>query len=83
MRFPVGWHVIDGNRVVYYPWQELPDPTGGDQHHRFGCVTILEYAGDGQFSYQEDIYNPAEAEKVFVGWLQAGGTLPAGSDLLG
>ena len=24
MRFPVEWHVIEGNRVVYYPWQVMP-----------------------------------------------------------
>jgi len=76
MSFPVEWVVIEGDRVVYYPWQVLPDPTGGDEVYRFGCVTILEYAGDGQFSYQEDVYNPSEGEAVFGRWLAAGGTLP-------
>lgn len=76
MYFPVEWVVIDGNRVVYYPAQCLPDPAGGDEVYRFGCVTILEYAGDGQFSYQEDIYNPQEGEAVFARWIAAGGTLP-------
>ena len=75
MRFPVGWHVIDGTRVVYYPWQVLPDPQGGDAQYRFGCVTILEYAGDGLWSYQEDIYNPKEGEAVVQRWLAAGGKL--------
>ena len=76
MFFPVLWHVIDGNRVVYYPDQRMPDPAGGDEVYRFGCVTILEYAGDGQFSYQEDIYNPAEGEAMFARWVAAGGALP-------
>ena len=76
MHFPVEWVVIDGTRVVYYPWQVLPDPTGGDTVYRFGCVTILEYGGDGQFSYQEDVYNPAEGEQVFGAWIAAGGVLP-------
>lgn len=75
MTFPVEWVVFDGRRVVYYPWQVLPHPTGGEDL-RFGCVTILEYAGDGQFSYQEDLYNPAEGEKVFGEWIAAGGVLP-------
>ena len=73
MVFPVGWHSIDGNRVVYYPWQVMPDPQGGDAVYRFGCVTILEYAGDGLFSSQEDLYNPREAEQVMKAWLKAGG----------
>ncbi len=76
MTFPVEWVVVDGNRVVYYPWQVLPHPTGEGEDFRFGCVTILEYAGDGQFSYQEDVYNPAEGEKVFGEWIAAGGVLP-------
>ncbi len=73
MTFPVEWHVIEGNRVVYYPWQVMPDPAGGDADYRFGCVTILEYAGDGLFSYQEDLYNPSEAQAVMKRWLDAGG----------
>jgi hypothetical protein len=38
------------DRVVYYPWQVMPDPKGGSEVYRFGCVTILEYAGGGLFS---------------------------------
>ncbi|MCH7789621.1 MAG: nuclear transport factor 2 family protein [Acidobacteria bacterium] len=83
MSFPVEWSVIDGDRVVFYPWQVLPDPTGGGREFRFGCVTILTYAGEGLWSYQEDVYNPAEGERVITEWLEAGGSLPAGSGLLG
>jgi len=75
MLFPVEWHVIEGGRVVFYPWQVFPDPTGGDAVYRFGCVTILEYAGDGLWSYQEDLYNPREGEEVVKRWLAAGGQL--------
>lgn len=76
MLFPVEWHVIEGNRVVYYPWQVFPDPKGGDAVYRFGCITILEYAGNGLWSYQEDLYNPREGEEVVRSWLAAGGKLP-------
>jgi len=75
MEFPVGWHVIEGSRVVYYPWQVMPDPKGRGDDYRFGCVTILEYAGDGLFSYQEDLYNPIEAQAVMKRWIAAGGKL--------
>ena len=75
MEFPVEWHVIEGHRVVYYPWQVFPDPHGGDAVYRFGCVTILEYAGEGLWSYQEDLYNPKEGEKVVQRWLADGGKL--------
>ena len=73
MVFPVEWHMIEGNRVVYYPWQVMPDPKGGDAVYRFGCITILEYAGNGLWSYQEDLYNPKEADKVMKEWMAAGG----------
>jgi hypothetical protein len=77
MTFPVAWHVIESNRVVYYPWQVMPDPKGGHEVYRFGCVTILEYAGEGLFSHQEDLYNPREAEEVMRRWVAAGGKLAA------
>jgi hypothetical protein len=83
MLFPVEWHLIEGNRVVYYPWQVFPDPKGGDEVYRFGCVTILEYAGDGLFSYQEDIYNPREGEAVIKRWVADGGKFAVPPDALG
>ena len=64
---------IGGARVVFYPWQVFPDPRGGDADYRFGCVTVLEYAGDGLWSFQEDLYNPREAEEVMKRWVAAGG----------
>ena len=83
MRFPVEWHVIEGDRVVFYPWQVFPDPQGGDASYRFGCVTILEYAGEGLWSYQEDLYNPREGEQVIKRWLADGGKLAASPEALG
>ena len=77
MFFPVDWYVIEGNRVVAYIWQQMPDPKGGDTVYRFGNITVLEYAGDGLWSFQEDIYNPREAEKVIQRWIEAGGELAA------
>ena len=75
MEFPVAWHVIQEQRVVFYPWQVFPDPRGGDDVYRFGCVTILEYGGDGVWALQEDLYNPSEAQEVIRRWIAAGGKL--------
>ena len=75
MVFPVEWHVIEGNRVVFYPWQVFPDPAGGDESYRFGCVTIIDYVGNGLWSRQEDVYNPNEANEVVKRWIAAGGKL--------
>ena len=75
MLFPIEWHVIEGDRVVYYPWQVFPDPKGGEEIYSFGCVTILDYAGNGLWSYQEDLYNPREGQEVIQRWIAAGGKL--------
>ena len=83
MRFPVEWYVIKGNRVVYFPWQVFPDPAGGGAEYRFACITVLEYAGNGQFSRQEDVYNPTEGEAVVMRWLADGGQLAADPAALG
>ncbi|MDP9101068.1 MAG: nuclear transport factor 2 family protein [Actinomycetota bacterium] len=50
------WYMIKGSRVVlnmrnrYYH----PDPAG--THMDFPGLTVLEYAGDGLFGYQEDYW---------------------------
>ena len=76
MEFPVAWHAVDGNRVVSLIPNVLPDPAGGDAYYAFDVFTILHYAGDGKWSYEEDVYNPREAEAVVGRWVAAGGVVP-------
>ena len=78
MEFPVEWHMIDGNRVVMRCQNRLPDPAGGTALYQFPTLVVLHYAGDGQWSYEEDVYNPAEAPAVVGSWVEAGGQLPEG-----
>lgn len=63
MVFPVLWHLIDNDLVFMYCPNRFPAPDGGDPF-QFICGTILCYAGDGLWCYEEDIYNVAEAERV-------------------
>ena len=73
MSFPHDWHVIDGNRVIMYCWnifEPLPGMTG---EYKFAVVTILHYAGDGQWSYEEDVYNAKEAEVALTRFLEDAG----------
>lgn len=77
MTFPVDHHLIDGNRVIAQIPNVLPDPAGGDTDFRFDVHVILHYAGDGLWSYEEDVYNPNEAQQVIGAWLAAGGTIPS------
>ena len=73
--YPMDWLTIDGNRVIF-KWRtvlsNIDERPGG---YEFAGITILEYAGSGKFSFQEDIYNMKECEKVIGEWSGAGGTL--------
>lgn len=76
MEFPVATYSIEGNRVCALIPNELPDPKGGDATYGFDVFVVLHYAGNGQWSYEEDVYNPREAEDVIRRWVAAGGSLP-------
>ena len=67
--FPIGWSVIDEERgwVVCQVWNRMADPGDGSVHQAYN-VTILKYAGDGRWSYEEDVYNPAHFASMIRGW---------------
>jgi predicted SnoaL-like aldol condensation-catalyzing enzyme len=67
------WVAIEDDHICFYIWNNLPDPTGGTERYGFPNTTMLRYAGHGKFDWEADFYNPADAEKVFVAWLTAGG----------
>ena len=58
MEFPPSYALIDGNRVSTLIPNILPAPEGDDGYYGFDVNTILHYAGDGRWSYEEDAYNP-------------------------
>ena len=70
MSFPVEWHVIDGDRVIMYCWNVFDPLPGMTGEYRFAVVTILGYAGHGQWSFEEDVYNEKEAEAVLARFLE-------------
>jgi predicted SnoaL-like aldol condensation-catalyzing enzyme len=69
----IEWSIIDGDRIGFYIWNNLPDPSGTGKRYAFPNTTFLQYGGDGKFSFEADYYNPADAERVFAEWLQDGG----------
>ena len=71
--FWLEWYLIDGNYVSMYLWNNWADPAGKGQRFGFPNTTLLEYAGNGQFKWEADFYNPDDAERVFRSWLDAGG----------
>ncbi|MGH9029068.1 MAG: nuclear transport factor 2 family protein [Acidimicrobiales bacterium] len=76
--FPIGWYVVDEDRgwVVCQVWNRMADPGDGSIHQAYN-VTLLKYAGDGLWSYEEDIYNPARFASMIQAWQERQTTLQA------
>lgn len=77
MVFPQDWIVFDeeAGAVVFQAQNIWPHPTD-PEHPGFGFPvwTRLVYAGDGLWSSEEDMYNPArDAGRVLKQWRDAGG----------
>ena len=72
--FPIAWHVVDEERgrIVCEVYNELTDP-GDGQPHGASNITILTYAGDGLWSSEEDVYNPATFLRATKKWCRVAG----------
>ena len=70
--FPIRWYVIDEERgwIICSVINRMVDPGDGSVHESDNW-TKLHYAGDGKFSYEEDVYNPNEFAAMVRGWLEA------------
>ena len=78
MRFPQTWVAIDEecDAIVFECRNTLDHPTESGKEFSFPNWTRVIYAGDGLFSYEEDIYNPnRDGPRVIREWLAAGGRL--------
>jgi hypothetical protein len=69
--FPIDWYIIDEDRgwIVCKVWNRMKDPGDGSLHQEYN-FTLLKYAGNGLFSYEEDIYNPSFFGKMIKGYLE-------------
>jgi uncharacterized protein (TIGR02246 family) len=67
--FPIGWYVVDEERgwIVCQVFNRMADPGDGSVHEADN-LTVLHYAGDGRWSYEEDVYNPADFGRMVAGW---------------
>ena len=70
--FPVEWYVIDEERgwIVAQIWNRMADPGDGSLHQSYN-FTLLKYAGNLQWSYEEDVYNPQHFQTMMRGWFAA------------
>jgi hypothetical protein len=69
--YPVEWCSIDPENdwVIFKNINTMRDPGDGSV---FGApvITALKYAGDGQWSYEEDAYNPMNFLLMIQGYTQ-------------
>jgi hypothetical protein len=68
--FPIEWYVIDESRgwVVCQVWNRMKDPGDGKVYQAYN-FTLLKYAGNNQWSYEEDIYNPLKFQEMMTEWM--------------
>lgn len=70
--FPISWYSIDTDRGwIFCEVMNRMDDLGDGKIHEEPNLTILHYAGNGLFSYEEDAYNPANMGTMISGWLAA------------
>jgi hypothetical protein len=69
--YPVEWAIFDDERgwIVCEIQNRLADP-GDGSIFQASNLTRLVYAGDGQWSYEEDAYNPQAMADVLQKWLE-------------
>ena len=70
--FPVEWYIIDEERgwVVCQFWNRMSDPGDGSLHQSAN-FSLLKYAGNGKWNYEEDAYNIRTMAKMVKSWEQA------------
>jgi hypothetical protein len=70
--FPWNWYVVDAERgwIVGEVANVMDDPGDGKVYESVNW-TRLVYAGNGLFSEEEDVYNPAEFAEMIGAWLTA------------
>lgn len=58
------WHMVDSNRVVVSMQNRRDDPDPTKPPIDFPGITILEYAGDGKWSKEEDYWSVPGANRA-------------------
>ncbi len=77
--FPITWYSIDEDRgwVICEVMNRMQD-IGDNKIHQEPNITILHYAGNGLFSYEEDAYNPANMGTMISAWMASKKAMEAG-----
>jgi hypothetical protein len=69
MRYPDAWHLVDPERgrIVCELRNVLRDPGDGSVFEE-NNITILDYAGDGRFRREKDVYDSPAMIRLIESW---------------
>ncbi|NQT72962.1 MAG: nuclear transport factor 2 family protein [Chloroflexi bacterium] len=69
--FPIEWITIDGNRVIIKFWNRLPGQRADGTFYQSPGFQEIIYAGNGKFSYDEDLLNMVHVMELIgeSGWI--------------
>ncbi len=69
--FPVEWVTIDGDRIIIKFWNRLPGRRSDGTYYEAPGIQTLIYAGDGKFSFDEDLLNMVHVMDLIEesGWI--------------
>jgi hypothetical protein len=65
------WYIIDDGRVVYEVMNRADHPEVGGDPFEFASIGIVDYAGDGRWSREEDWWYLPEARRFAKGYADA------------
>ena len=60
---PLVWYIVDGTRVAYKVLNRADNPQPDGQPIDFPSYQFIEYAGDGKWRSEEDVWIPAEMKQ--------------------
>ena len=70
--FPISWYSVDEEKgwIICEVMNRMRD-LGDGEIYEDPNITILHYAGNGLFKYEEDIYNPNNMGAMMGRWIAA------------
>ena len=70
--FPITWYTIDEDKgwIIAEVMNRMSDLGDGNIYQEPN-ITILHYAGNGLFKYEEDAYNPHNMGVTIGAWIEA------------
>jgi hypothetical protein len=67
----LNWYVVKGDRVVFDMTNRIYHPDPSQPPLDFAGLTVLQYAGDGLFGYEEDYWDTKGSEVAYREFLAA------------